>query len=105
MKNIQNEFQLIFGSWISSGVGLMTTSTWLDESLTGDSLIDGEMLGIDDDSDDLVDNDNPTSNEPDTDIDSQELFDAPEVHFDESSHIMDVPEFNFEMEEVNTALE
>lgn len=49
VKNIQTELQSIFGSWISSGVDLMTTSTWLDESLIGDSLVDGEMFEIDED--------------------------------------------------------
>ena len=45
----------------------MTTSTWLDESLIGDSLVDGEIFEIDDDAFQVSTLDESTSMELDTD--------------------------------------
>lgn len=67
VKNIQTELQKIFGSWISSGVDLMTTSTWLDESLIGDSLVDGEIFEMDDDEFEVSTVDESASMETDID--------------------------------------
>lgn len=67
VKNVQTELQSIFGSWISSGVDLMTTSTWLDESLIGDSLVDGEIFEIDDDAFEVSTLDESNSMELDAD--------------------------------------
>lgn len=91
VKNIQNEFQFIFGSWISSGVGLMTTSTWLDESMIGDTLIDGDLFGVDDDSGG-IDEDSLVSDELDADLNAEDPIDVPDIELDEALDIIDVPD-------------